>query len=196
MTLGVLDAPPGKSLHPFLLLLMADLQFDSNSLLLFFWTFSSLISFTRQCHFPPDAFRGQTKQYRVITGNQLSVKSRPSRFQNLGNHPRRETTVINAGPIQINLVVFILSFSQWVGFGGYFWDETRLKFVMTSKEALRLKRKCRYISFSSSCGDDVPFPRRGMSSLSIVSIDSMLIFTQKSKVLRGEERTKWLCSLG
>lgn len=35
LTLGVLDAPTGKSLHPLLLLLMADLRFDSKSLLFF-----------------------------------------------------------------------------------------------------------------------------------------------------------------
>lgn len=31
LTFGVLDAPTGKSLHLFLLLLMSDLQFDSKS---------------------------------------------------------------------------------------------------------------------------------------------------------------------
>lgn len=59
---------------------------------------------------------------------------------------------------------------------------------MTSKEAVRLKRKC--LSFSSSSRDDVPSPSRGTSSLSIVSIDLMLIFRQKSKVPRGERRVE------
>lgn len=53
-----------------------------------------------------------------------------------------------------------------------------------------MKRKCLHMSFSSSSSDDVPFPNRGMSSLSIVRIDLMLIFTQKSKVPRGERRVE------
>lgn len=39
---------------------------------------------------------------------------------------------------------------------------------MTSKEAARLKRKCLHISFSSFSRDDLSFPSRGMSSLSML----------------------------
>lgn len=52
-----------------------------------------------------------------------------------------------------------------------------------------MKRKCLHISFSPSSRDDMPFPSRGMSSLSIVSIDLMLIFTQKSQSAQRREES-------